>query len=43
VYWTVEGESDWNATALDPGDLPCGTDPSTDVDDIQIAGEWAED
>jgi hypothetical protein len=42
VYWTVEGCSDWNADQLDPGDLPCGTDPSTDLDDIQIAAAWTE-
>jgi len=43
VYWTVVGCPDWNADQLDPGDLPCGTDPHTDLDDIQIAAAWIED
>jgi len=40
VYWTAQDAPDWLATLLTPGDLPCGTDPSTDVVDINIAGRW---
>jgi hypothetical protein len=43
VYWTVEDEPDWSAAQLSPGDLPCGTDPATDVDSIVIAASWVED
>jgi hypothetical protein len=42
VFWTVMNTPDWDASELSAGDLICGTDPSTDVDDIQIAGEWVE-
>jgi hypothetical protein len=42
VFWTVVNVPDWDASELSAGDLICGTDPSTDVDDIQIAGEWVE-
>jgi hypothetical protein len=42
VYWTVLDNPDWTAAQLDPGELPCGTDPSTDLDDIQIAAAWIE-
>jgi len=40
VYWTVMGEPDWNASGLAPGDLPCGTDPATDVIEITVAASW---
>lgn len=40
VYWTVEGDPDWDASELSAGDLPCGTDPSTDVEDIQLTARW---
>jgi hypothetical protein len=40
VSWTSEGSPDWLASLLSPSDLPCGSDPSTDVVDIQVAGEW---
>jgi len=40
VYWTVEAEPDYTAAQLSAGALPCGTDPLTDVADINIAGFW---
>lgn len=40
VYWTVENDPDFTAAHLDPLDLPCGSDPLTDVVDIQIAASW---
>jgi hypothetical protein len=43
VFWTVANTPDWVAAHLSAGELICGTDPSTDVDDIAIAGEWVEE
>ena len=40
VYWTVEGVPDPIASQLTAMDLPCGTDPSTDVIDIHVAFAW---
>jgi hypothetical protein len=42
IYWVVQDAPDLTAAQLDPGDLPCGTDPSTDVIDIEIAMTWRE-
>jgi hypothetical protein len=40
VYWNVEDAPDWTAALLSPSALPCGSDPLTDVTDIQIAASW---
>jgi len=40
VFWTVVGTPDYTAAQLSPSALPCGSDPLTDVVDIQIAGDW---
>jgi len=40
VYWIVEDEPDLTAAQLDPAELPCGSDPLTDVIDIHIAESW---
>lgn len=40
VSWTVQDAPDFTASQLSAGDLPCGSDPLTDVSNIAIAGRW---
>ena len=40
VYWVAEGAPDTTASLLTPGDLPCGSNPATDVVDIRVASTW---
>jgi len=42
VHWVSEEEPDLTASLLTPADLPCGSNPSTDVIDIHIAAVWRE-
>lgn len=40
VYWIVQDEPDLDASELNALDLICGSDPSTDVVDIEVAHTW---
>jgi len=37
VHWVATGAPDLTASLLTPADLPCGTNPATDVVDIRVA------
>lgn len=40
VYWVVQDAPDLTASQLNPLDMICGTDPLTEVADIEIAHVW---
>jgi hypothetical protein len=42
VYWVVTGAPDEGALEATVGDLICGTDPLTDIADIEVAFRWKD-
>ena len=42
VYWVVETEPDLTAAFATVGDLICGSDPLTDIVEIEVAHRWRD-
>jgi hypothetical protein len=43
VYWVVQDAPDTGATQATLADLICGTDPLTDITEIEVAHAWQDD